>query len=83
MARKFRKRPVVIEAVQWTGYNFNEVTRFLTWIDYEADPEFAIWNSEEHQYIRVPEGHWIIKGVNGEVYPCSPDVFNKTYEEVA
>lgn len=48
---KYRKKPVEVEAIQYTGKN-------------------------------LPELDYVIKGVNGEFYPCKPDIFEKTYERV-
>lgn len=77
---KYRKKPVVIEAIQWTGDNFTEVSNFL--------PKSG-WTFDEGIYIETLEGimcadkgDYIICGVNGEYYPCKPDIFEKTYEKV-
>jgi len=89
---KFRKKLVVIDAVQWNGKNFDEVMNFMQ--DFHGS-KFNYENAEELAYkttqltIRTLEGimtadknDWIIKGVMGEFYPCKPDIFEKTYEEV-
>jgi len=77
---KFRKKPVVIEAVQWLGDNHPEVTRFQGGCaEYEGD-KVVIQTLEGE--MRASVGDWIIKGVNGEFYPCKPDIFAMTYEEV-
>jgi len=81
MAR-YRKRPVVIEAVQITpDPSFAELDAFL--------PKNAWFIGREHITIRTLEGDmraeigdWIIRGVKGEFYPCKPDIFAATYEEV-
>jgi hypothetical protein len=88
-AQKYRKVPVTIEAIQWTGENYEEIRE---WAWTGADTEVAtldtevsqlmVWNSEEGQWIRCPLDHWVIKGIKGEYYPCSPDVFLRTYESV-
>lgn len=57
--KKFRKKPVVIEA-------------------YQTDTEIDIETLEGTMHANV--GDWIITGVNGEKYPCKPDIFKKTYE---
>lgn len=90
---KFRKKPVVIEAVQWTGQNHREMFNFLGGedIDYmtAAGVNFYIdWSKVEGGLIiKTLEGEhiatigdWIIKGVSNEYYPCKPDIFDKTYE---
>lgn len=82
---KFRKKPVVIEAVQFNGENIWDV---LNWVGAESayvDPERVLrirtLESGEGSHI-ASEGDWIIKGIAGEFYPCKPDIFAATYEPV-
>jgi hypothetical protein len=91
---KYRKKPVVIDAIQWTGDNLREVIDFTgkhprwsewfaSWEDYEERVRkdggiFKIITLEGT--IKASPGDWIIRGVNGEHYPCKPDIFSKTYE---
>lgn len=87
---KFRKKPVVIEAVQFTRDNWEAVQSFtegnahtLT-IEKRIDGKHTcittcIIPTLEGQHIAT-EGDWIIKGVAGEFYPCKPDIFKQTYE---
>jgi hypothetical protein len=82
---KFRKKPVVIEAVQWGGYLSNEDEVRSLCGDSLADP----YDTKPLLVIRTLEGDmtahqgdWIIKGVKGECYPCKPDIFEATYELV-
>ena len=87
---KFRKKPVVIEAVQWTGQNFDEIKAFA-WgqgtkggrdIEFDGD-ELLIHTLESGRGPLVAsEDDWIIKGVAGEFYPCKPHIFTATYEAV-
>lgn len=78
---KFRKKPVVIEAIQWTGANPSEVTAFRGGAClYDADG--PIIETLEGDMKTMP-GDWIIKGVKGEFYPCKPDIFEATYEAVS
>lgn len=89
---KFRKKPVVVEAIQWNGKNFDEIMNFMQEfhghkVNYENAEELAYKTKELN--IRTLEGNmtascndWIIKGVNGEFYPCKPSIFKKTYENV-
>lgn len=88
---KYRKKPVVIEAVRWTGKNVGEIRVFcaqsalFTAKKQRADGlviayDLMISTLEGMLYASV--GDYIIKGVNGELYPCKPDVFAKTYERV-
>ena len=79
--RRFRKKPVEIEAVQWLGDNFVKVDRFVT-CNHVTNPRegrVAIETLEGTMLARI--GDWIIRGVNGEFYPCKPDIFAKTYED--
>lgn len=85
MISKFRKKPIVIEAVRWDGENHEEICGFIG----ERLPKRESISHEATLLIPTLEGvmtagcgDWIIKGVNGEYYPCKNDIFNKTYEEV-
>lgn len=78
---KYRKKPVVIEAVQWTGKNLNDL---LLW----AKRDIGVDLSTDQLKIKTLEGvmtadlgDWIIRGVKGEYYPCKPDIFEATYED--
>lgn len=77
---KFRKKPVVIEALQWTGENAAEVTAFRGGACL-FDADGPIIETLEGNMKAMP-GDWIIKGVKGEFYPCKPDIFAATYEAV-
>jgi len=87
---KYRKKPVVIEAVQWNGKNHEDIRRF-----YE-DEKTERWLASDHVdgrpvcfYIKTREGKmnlrpwdYLIKGIQNEFYPCKPDIFEATYEKV-
>ena len=85
---KFRKKPVVIEAVQWNGRSLQDA------IDFERKNQLPNWSvggrdgktgiiihTLEGDHL-AEQGDWIIKGIQGEFYPCKPDIFDKTYEPV-
>ena len=88
---KFRKNPVVIEAIQWDGTlsgstqiefafpRMNTTGKTSNSISNAVD-YWCIWTLEGQH--RVSPGDWIIKGVKGEFYPCKPDIFEATYEPV-
>ena len=78
---KFRKKPVVIEAIQFTGENGQEIAGFMG-CQYPAiiDGHLIIGTLEGN--MSACPADWIIKGVNNEFYPCKPDIFEKTYELV-
>jgi len=82
---KFRKKPVVIEAVQFferlaeSGQEFPGVERIVD-TEHSSIPNvyYAIKTLEGE--LVVSEGDWIITGVKGENYPCKPDIFEATYD---
>lgn len=80
---RFRKKPVVIEAIQWDG-NLSTVEKLMEGSTCESveqdlcDPALVIVTLEGK--MRAEVGDWIIRGVNGELYPCKPDIFTQTYE---
>lgn len=76
---KFRKKPVMIEAIQWTGNNLEEIKDFMGCYEY-AKKNLIIHTLEGKMIAQVND--WIIRGVQGEYYPCKPDIFEKTYEPV-
>jgi hypothetical protein len=79
---KFRKKPVVIEAVQWTGNNLEEIRQFTQNIaTYSSLSDLLIIPTLEGNMTAIPTD-WIIKGVKGEFYPCKNDIFEQTYEKV-
>lgn len=85
MKKTYRKKPVVIEAIQYTGDNVFEIKKFCVrgalYVGGKyKNGELYILTLEGK--MRVSKGDYIIKGVKGEVYPCKPDIFEQTYEEV-
>lgn len=80
---RYRKKPVEIEAVQWTGDNATEIAEFTRtgnrYIEFEGD-NCRIQTLEG--IMTASKGDFIIKGVKGEFYPCKPDIFEQTYEKV-
>lgn len=79
-ARKFRKKPVEIEAIQLTPLSLFEVEEFVGG-DLEVRGGEVIIATLEGA-MRASVGDWIIRGVKGEFYPCKPDIFEQTYEAV-
>lgn len=82
---KYRKKPVVIEAVLFDGQQFGEYANFIP----SEMCEFALYSMNNTPVLRISTlegtmradaGDWIIKGVKGEFYPCKPDIFEVTYE---
>ena len=80
---KFRKKPVVIDAIQWTGDNYPEVFEFTEGNAYPTKPHsdtLAVTTLEGE--VMATKGCYIIRGVDGTYNPCQETVFNKTYEQV-
>lgn len=79
---KFRKKPVVIDAFLNTG-NPNEIPEWFPYNEQHIRDELGrIHIGTLEGTMCADVGDWIIKGVNGEFYPCKPDIFEKTYEAV-
>lgn len=86
MTRFARKKPVTIECMKFDGFNFDEVKKFCGDV---AETHSNVVLGCDELFIKTLEGNHhasegdvIIKGVNGEFYPCKPDIFDKTYEYV-
>lgn len=82
---KYVKKPVVIDAVLWE----DDEKSYIELLELGAKPYISNVSGDGTLYIvttegqmRCPVGNWIIKGVEGEFYSCTPTVFNKTYESV-
>jgi len=82
---KYRKKPIVIEAKQLTKESFFDI---LEWV---GKDNYSFWTTNAPSYIsintlegvmRASLNDFIIKGVQGEFYPCKPDIFEQTYEAV-
>lgn len=80
--KKYRKKPIIIEAKQ---FFWREVEP-----DFRGDIKDSPVYFESNKYyintlegrMEVSDGDWIIKGVKGEFYPCKPDIFAMSYDEV-
>lgn len=85
---------MVIDAIKWSGNNLKEIIdliglhpsayKYTSWEEYEdvvRSDGLKIFTLEGTMFASI--GDWIILGVNGEPYPCKPDIFEKTYEEVS
>jgi len=92
---RYRKKPVIIDAVQWTGENRRDMFVHLTgktdsyieasgknfYVDHNKVEGGLIIKTLEGEHLATI-GDYIIKGVHGEFYPCKPDIFEETYEPV-
>lgn len=84
--KKYRKKPVVVDAVQFTDEN-----SFYLIVEWIGEENLADGTSPDEETIEIITlegnhiariGDWIIRGIKGEFYPCKPDIFEATYEEV-
>jgi len=81
---KYKKKPIVIDAVQWTGKRGNllEITQLNTGtrlVEKEGDKLFI---PTLEGLMQADLNDWIIRGVKGEIYPCKPDIFEMLYDKV-
>lgn len=91
---KFRKRPVVIEAVQFDGNNWAAIGKFVGVTQWFRPARFPrnemgrmivaeVYDELHDTFVGVVAGDWIIRGLKGEFYPCEPIVFADSYEAVS
>lgn len=77
---KYRKKPVVIEAIQYDGTNWQTIANTFTEMSYDAiggkPPRILTLEGS----MEVSVGDYVIRGIAGEHYPCKPDIFEKTYD---
>ena len=84
MVKKYVKRPVVIEALQWTGDNLSEILEFCSdCFSYEKNNKRILTITTLEGNLTASLNDLIIKGIHGEFYACKPVIFNKTYELVS
>ena len=80
MIKKYRKKPVTIEAIQWNGVNLSEIRDFMRSTVVNHGSVLIIPTLEGNKHASLND--YIIKDINGKFYPCKPDIFDNTYEEV-
>ncbi len=93
--KKYKKKPVVVQAIKYTGKNIFDVISFIDGKAPNIKSNIAMQKWEEFENLvkrkglsirtlegsmLVTQGDYIIKGIKGEYYPCKPDIFKKTYE---
>lgn len=85
---KYRKKPVVIDAVQWfPGVDIEGVIPISDGVSSSETADGSSWPAYAtiktlEGYMMVSPGDWIVTGVMGEKYPCKPDIFEMTYEAI-
>ena len=86
---KYRKKPVVIEAFQWTGgpnqtedpqWCVDAIKAGTVFFTDSGTPKVKMLIKALEGVMTANQGDYVIRGVNGELYPCKPDIFKKTYE---
>lgn len=88
MVKKYRKKPIVVEAIQWNGINRGEIEMFCGYDNIEFKVEILSDSTLGLQlivktlegYMVASRGDYIIKGIFGEFYSCKEEIFEKTYE---
>lgn len=79
--KKYRKKPLIINAIKYTGKNIEEILSYIKMSEISTDftsDDLLIKTLEGE--MRARPGDYIIKGIAGEFYPCKPDIFESTYE---
>jgi hypothetical protein len=84
---RLRTKIVEIEAVLWTG-NEDECPEVFAFVPEEniawrGNGMLAVFNDLEYQWINVPDGHYILRGLRGEYYPCEPEALFMKYEVIS
>ena len=88
---KYRKKPIIIEAIQYTGNNGQQIRDWSNGACYDSPVLELRAGNPTGEYIQIDTlegvmtaivGDWIIRGIKGEFYPCKPDIFSATYEEI-
>lgn len=79
---RYRKKPIEIEAVHYDGMFPLEFLGDADYVQAASDGSDSIEIHTLEGVMRADVGDWIIRGVQGELYPCKPDIFDATYEPV-
>ena len=84
MINKYRKKPVIVEAIVWTGNNIDEIKELAkNAVEHIIFVDNNLYIETLEGNMNVSIGDYIIKGIAGEFYPCKPDIFKQTYETVS
>ena len=84
---KARKKPVEVEVIQLkmvSARSYRKCKEFVgdSWINYHEIPNSLAGIKTLEGIMEISDNDYIIKGVDGEFYPCKPDIFEKTYEVI-
>ena len=75
---RYTKKPITIDAIQWTGDNYVQIAQFCDKAYYDTVLKIQTLEGT----MKTTIGDFIIKGIKGEFYPCKPDIFEMTYDKV-
>lgn len=79
MVKRFRKKPVVVEAMQWRGPEDN--ADLVQFAQYYVSIANVVYITTREGGLKVSPGDWIVKGTAGEFYPVKPEIFKDVYDE--
>ena len=77
---KLMQKPAIVDAIIWTGQNLDEVRKFVGSHDAEYDELYGLVIHTLEGAHGASVGDYIIRGINGDFYPCKPDIFLQTYD---
>lgn len=83
MIKKYVKKPIPIEAIQYTGDNINELFDFSDNAVYVTDGQVFVQTLEGNMKMKNSTGDYLIKGIKGEFYFCEKSIFEESYQEYA
>lgn len=82
--KKYIKKPIPVSALQWTGENYEEIKTFCTDVNGEEKcfkSDKTLWILTREGQLKAVVGDYVMRGIEGEFYPCAESIFNKTYDE--
>lgn len=86
MIIKARKKPVTVDAIEFTGWNWAECQQFMSdeplFFPQDAGYQEVLYIDTLEGKMEASVGDYIIRGVSNEYYPCKPDIFHMTYDIV-
>lgn len=86
MIKRYRKKPIEIDAIQYIGNNVSEIENFvgtnLLHYNTQEENDYQLGIPTLEGIMKASIGDYIIRGAKGEFYPCKPDIFKITYDEV-
>lgn len=81
MIKSYKKKPLIVEGVQYTGKLENELIKFCPVLMISSDG-YDLYIETLEGNMKVNKGDYIVKGINGEFYPIKEEIFKKSFEEL-